>query len=141
MNITPKNVFKGTNSDGTTFTVREWDYKTLNNIEGGVFLIGLVAGLVFCSIVSPLLIIVTIKTFKRKLALPSIIGLFFSLYFIIDYSHTWLVRLALNIFCDESTVKTLFIINIIALITHILLMIAVEINNVKAKRNENQNIK
>ncbi len=126
MRFLPKNVFKGTNSDGSTFTANEWDYNTLANIQGASFLVILIISLLLCSVLSPILLIICIVMYNGKINALSLIGALIGLYFLIDCYNDWLAIMALGLFCDANDIKLLIAFNVASLITHIVMMTANE---------------
>lgn len=123
MNIFPKNVFNGQNSDGSTFTMREWDFGTLATLQGFGFIIALIFMFVLCSIASPILVVMTLIAFNGKPQINNLLGIGISTYFLIDCYHNWLGASAIYIFCDDAQMRFIIAINIIALIIHLLLLL------------------
>lgn len=122
MNILPKHILKGTNSNGSTFSVNEWDYSTLANLQGVGFFVALIISLLLCSVASPIILILCVVIYNGKTNILSLIGALISTYFLIDCYNDWLAIKALGLFCDESEIKLFIAFNIASLITHLLMM-------------------
>lgn len=134
--IQPEKIFKGTNSDGTKFTVEQWNYNTFANIQFTWYLLIFVAGLLLCSLASLILAVITIFYFKKRPILLNVAGILVGIYFWIDYYQTWLVKLALNVFVDDKNIKVLFIFNIMAIITNIICLIVFYVQKLNAEVTE-----
>jgi hypothetical protein len=102
LNFLPKNISKGTNSDGSKFTFKEYDYGTYLNIEFANFFIYLLFGALFSSFVSFFILIYTILYFNGRFSLMYILGIIFSCYFLYDCYHGWLLLLILSFLCDSG---------------------------------------
>ena len=119
MHILPKNVFNGVNSNGTTFTMREWDFKTLANLQGLAFFISLFIIFLSCSIIAPLLLILCLVQLDKRVIANNIVGIVVGSYFLFDCYHDWLSIRALAIFCDASQITFMIALNVACLVTHI----------------------
>lgn len=111
-NFLPKSVFKGTNSDGTTFTAREYDFGTFAVLELGSFLGYLLVGGIFCAIISPIMLVMIMLTFTGRFNFIYLLIFIFSGYFIYDCAQGWLFSAFLNIFIEEGGLIFLTCINI-----------------------------
>jgi hypothetical protein len=118
----PKSVYKGTNADGSKFTVEEWDYFSL---KGGGYT-GIMNALVYFAltvVASPILLIVAVFTHNGKVQFSNILGFIFGLYFMIDSLNDWFITDFAKIFLSNSVLTILIRINIAAFICHIVLII------------------
>lgn len=123
MNFTPKNVFEGENSDGTTFTMAEWDFNTLANLQIGSLFLMLIAGSLLSTIISPILLIMCVLTITGRVKVINIMGIVIGIYFLIDYKNDWLCFGILKMFLEPSQLKIVFAMNVASLGTHILFLV------------------
>lgn len=123
MNITPKSIIKGRNSDGTTFRLEEWDFATLSNLEFLHMAILFIVGLALCPLIAPLLTILSIFRFNGRVKISNIIAIIFGGYFLYDASHGWLMLTAVSFFASESTINILLRLNFASVITSIILLL------------------
>ena len=124
MNIFPKSVFRGTNSDGVKFSANEYDYSTYANICSANFFVYLLFGALFSGFVAPIVLLVSILSFNGRFNLIYVLGIIFSGYFLYDCYHGWVILLLLSFICNGSTgtehywfIDLLVSINIAVLIT------------------------
>ena len=123
LDIFPKNIFKGTNSDGTTFRVEEWDYGTLAQIEFVESFFLLVAGIFIAAFIGPIYCVVALLH-QNKFRNPfHIVIMLLCGYFVYDAAHGWIGLAALNLFLSEEAINWLIGINIASFITSFLLLI------------------
>ncbi len=122
LNITPKNVFKGTNSDGTKFTINEWDFGTLANLNIASLFVTFIGCVFLCSIAPFIFFIICVFTINGRPQILNILGILFSAYFLIDCYKGWIGTLTLNIVCDESQMKFMIGLNVACLITHLIFL-------------------
>ena len=123
MNVTPKSVFKGTNSNGSKFRMEEWDFNTLAQIELVSFVCLMLTVLLLSAFLPILLLILTIIYFNGRFAIANIVGLIGSIYFLYDCSHGWLTLITLTFVFEEPTIALLYGLNIGACIGHILIIL------------------
>lgn len=122
MDFGPKNIFKGTNSDGKPFRFEEWDYSTLAgadllNISSQIFV-----GIFIGCITSPMLAFKSITGFDGNLKVINIIGIILSVIFLYQCYSGGIILTALNILLSEGVINFLVCINIVGLVIHILLL-------------------
>lgn len=123
MNITPKNIYKGRNSDGSSFRVEEWDFATLSNMELGGSVIVFIFCMALIPIVSPLLTILAILSFSGRFNLMYVLSILFGSYFLYDCYHGWLGVLCLSFFASESTISLFVKLNAASIVISAILMI------------------
>lgn len=122
MNITPRNILKGTNSNGTSFRAEEWDFNTLAQIEL-TGLIGIILiSIVLSSFISAIFLIFCAVKFNSTGNLLNVIGILVSTYFLVDCSHGWVTLWALWCCFDESTINTLIGLNVACILAHVVLL-------------------
>jgi hypothetical protein len=118
INFTPRNIFKGKNSNGTSFTVEEWDFGTIANFEIAHLLVMIALGFAIGSVISPILLAISLIFFKGRAALLHIIGVIFSGYFLIDCYNDWIGIMVVYLFCDEPELIFIVALNFASLLTH-----------------------
>lgn len=107
-NLLPKNVFKGTNSDGSRFTAREYDYETYATLELGNLIILILFGGLLSAILSPFVFIILLLGFNGRFSLMPLACIFFSGYFIYDANHGWLFMNVLSIIFDNDQMSFIY---------------------------------
>jgi hypothetical protein len=115
-NFLPKSVFKGTNSDGSTFIAREYDFETFALFEVGNFFAFLLVGGLFCAILSPIILVMIMLTFTGRFNFLYLLIYAFSGYFVYDCANGWLFSLFLNIFIDTDGLIFLTCVNIACMV-------------------------
>ncbi len=134
MELTPKNIFKGKNSDGSTFRVEEWDYFTLANLEMIGWICTLIAIALVGAFISPILMILCLFNFTGRAKLLHLIGIIISAYFLYDCYSGWLGLAILRIFLEDTTLNIIVAINCAALLCHtVILFFGIIIYNEAAK--------
>jgi hypothetical protein len=123
MNITPKNILRGRNSDGSTFTIEEWDFATLANLQFASLFVMLIFLMAIASIASPILAVLAIISFSGKFNLMNLLSIIFGVYFIYDCSQGWMSVLALSLFAKESVINFILQLNIVSIIISSFLLI------------------
>jgi len=123
MELTPRSIFKGKNSDGSTFRAEEWDYGSLATFEVAAMFPSLIVASFFCSIISPIMAIFNLFTFNGGIKLGSIISVICSSLFLLDASNKSLITILHGWFISEGTMKFLVAINIVSLTVHLVLLI------------------
>jgi len=123
MNILPRNIYKGRNSDGSSFRVEEWDYETLIGLElpGQIFVF--ILCLIIIPFVAPLFTILAILSFSGRFNLLYIPSLIFGGYFLYDCSIGYFSVLSLSFFIDEAIINLFVKANIIAVIVTLVLLL------------------
>ena len=107
-NLFPKNVFKGTNSDGSRFTAREYDFDTYANLELGNLFAVVVFGGLFSAFASPILFIFLLLAFNGRFSLMPLDCILFSGYFLYDANHGWIFTNILSIIFDNSQMSFIY---------------------------------
>ena len=118
MELTPKNIFKGKNSDGSAFRVEEWDYSTLANLELIGWICTLIVIVLVGACISPILVILSLFNFTGRAKLLHLIGIIISAYFLFDSYNGWLGLAVLRVFLEDSTLNLLVAINCAAVLLH-----------------------
>ena len=110
-NFLPKNVFKGTNADGSKFTAREYDFETIAHLEVGSFILMLFGGAVLGVFLAPLLFVLSVLSFDGFSKIKFWVTAIISAYVLFDFSHGWLMLMLLDFVFSEPTLNTLFAVN------------------------------
>lgn len=110
-NFLPKNVFKGTNADGSRFTAREYDFETFAQLEFGSLILMLFGGAVLGVFLAPLLFVLSVLSFDGYSKIKFWITGIISAYVLFDFSHGWLMLRLLDFMFDESSLNVLFAVN------------------------------
>jgi hypothetical protein len=111
----PKNVFKGRNSDGSTFRMEEWDFKDLATLELIPTIFMCLFACAAASLAAPvlttlLLLFVGINGRFRYLFTAAL-----SAYVLYDFAHGWLSLLGTSFFFSDKHVSYIMYANMIAL--------------------------
>jgi len=123
MNITPRSILKGRNSDGSSFSVAQWDFNTISNMQTTGLLVGLVVGLITSSIASPVILLFSLLAFNGRLNMGFILSALISGYFLLDCHNGWITISAINIFFTEPTINLLVSINTASLLISLILIL------------------
>jgi hypothetical protein len=130
MNLSPKSVFTGKDSNGQKITMFEWDFGTWAGFELLASLPYLFIGLLLSAISSPLLLILCIANYNGRAKVLYVVGLIMSGYFLYDCNHGWLVLTGINLILSESTITFLLGLNVASIILFgIFLLIGVRLHN------------
>lgn len=123
MNLTPRSIFLGKNSDGSNFRIAEWDFATLSNIEFTGLMVRLVVLLALSSIVSPILVLIGFLWFNGRFKVGYLIAILTSIFFLTDCYYGWLTTTILSTFCDDAVFNILIGLNIMSLIISTILFL------------------
>ena len=122
-NFLPKNVFKGTNADGSKFTAREYDFETIAHLEVGSFILMLFGGAILGVFLAPLFFILSVLSFDGYSKIKFWVIMLISGYVLFDFSHGWLMLRLLDFMFDESSLNVLFAINTGVFVSSIVLIL------------------
>lgn len=122
MQLTPKNVFKTHNPDGTTTTTEEWDFSTIAGLEIAQGIAILIATIVIGSVIAPILLLVCLNNFNVNRKIPHIVGAISACYFLIDCYFGWVGLVLLSFGLSESDLNLLIALNVASGLTHIILL-------------------
>ena len=114
------NTFKRRNGN---YVTQEWSAEEMFNYDLLTFVFILIIGCILTVLSSAVCLFVKLYDYEEDQKAPSIWGIIFSLYFIIDYWRGWLVTFILKLFENAGTMKFMLMVNIALLITHVLLLI------------------
>lgn len=106
-NLIPNKIFKGTNSDGSKFTVTEWDFADIATIDIFNFCIMLGFGCLVSAFVPLLLTAMAIYYYNGRAKIFYVMTILISSYFIYDANHGWLVTMVLEFFFEQSSMNVL----------------------------------
>lgn len=119
----PKNVFKGTDSNGNSYRFEEWDFSTLATMETFGFIFYMIIIFAFGSIAAPLLLLlflISIGTSGRFIYL--ITGLI-STYVLYDFANGWLCLISASFFLSDKYLNYVMNANIITLLVSVVFII------------------
>lgn len=110
-NIFPKNVFKGTNSDGTRFTANEYSFDTILNLGmiNTLLTFGFIA--LFFGFGSLVLLILGLFIYKGGSKWLFITTLILSFYFVVDATRGWFMLFILQFLFSENSLAIMVGIN------------------------------
>ena len=109
-------------SDGS-YTTQEWSAEDMVNYDIMSLVVICIVGSILTVLSSTVCLIARLYDYEENEKAPSFWGIFFALYFIIDYTNGWPVTFILNMIEDAATIKLIAVCNIAVLITHILLLV------------------
>jgi len=116
MDFTPKSIFKGTNSDGTTFKVNEWSPDSIGNLDMSPMIPMLVFWCCLMAVASPIMLLLSLVYYRGLLQLSSIIGIIVGGIFLCCAYFTWLPFLFLMIFFTEDVMNFMIVMTIATMI-------------------------
>ena len=105
--LVPNKFFKGRNSDGSKFTMEEWDYGDIATLDAISFVFYLCIGCVASSFLPIILTAMAIYNYNGRAKVFYVLTAVISAYFIYDANHGWLVTMFLTWFFEESTINIL----------------------------------
>ena len=105
--LVPNKFFKGHNSDGSKFTMEEWDYGDIATLDAMSFVFYLCLGCVASSFLPIILTAMAIYHYNGRAKVFYVLTALISAYFIYDANHGWLVTMFLSWFFEESTINVL----------------------------------
>lgn len=123
MEFTPKNIFIGRTSTGTSFTIREWDFKTLATLESLGFIIQFLLLIALGSVIAPILTLLTIVGFRVGFRFSYIVSLLFGGYMLFDVYNGWVMLSTLGFFFEERTIYGLVLANGVAIFLTLIMLI------------------
>jgi len=121
---TPKSVFKGTNADGSKFTVKEWEWGSLGSGMPGLGgVVGILVAIMFTSLIAPLMLILSVLSYKGKYQVTSIIGIVIGAYFLYDANHFWMASQLTSILFGSKFVAWCVAMTTASIVCHIVLLL------------------
>jgi len=122
MQLTPRNVFKTKNPDGSVTTTEQWDFSTIAGLEIAQVIVILVAVIVIGSVISPILLLLSLSNFNVNRKVPHIVGVLATCYFLIDCYFGWIGVLLLSFGLSESDLNYFITINVASGLAHATLL-------------------
>ena len=119
----PKNVFKGVNSDGSTFRVEEWDYGDLATLELIPAIITFIVCLAVASFAAPILAFLLLAYVGVDARFRYVFTALLSGYVLYDFSHGWLCLTATSFFLSDKYVSYLMIANLMTFVISIFMFV------------------
>lgn len=123
MDLIPKSIFKGTNSDGTTFKVNEWSPDSVGNLDMSPLLPMIFFWCCFMAIASPIMLLLSLIYYRGLPQLSSIVGIVVGGIFLCACYYTWLPFLFLMIFVPNEYMDIMIIVTIATMFGNVLLLI------------------
>lgn len=119
----PKNVFKGVNSDGSTFRVEEWDYGDLATLEVPQAIFMFIVCLAVASVAAPILTLLLLLYVGIDARFRYLFTALLSGYVLYDFYHGWLCLSAIQFFLSDNLISYLMIANLMAFVISVLMFI------------------
>lgn len=119
----PKNVFKGVNSDGSTFRVEEWDYGDLATLELIPAFFMFIISLTVASFAAPILTFLLLVYVGVNARFRYLFTALLSAYVLYDFSHGWLCLSATSFFLSDKNISYLMIANSMAFVISIFMFV------------------
>lgn len=114
------NTFKRNNGN---YVTQEWSGEDVFNYDIIQFFFITLIGSLLSVISSAICLIVKLYDYEEDQKAPSIFGIIFSLYFVLDYYFGWVITFLLKLIESDVIVANMCAWNIAMLITHVLLLI------------------
>jgi hypothetical protein len=123
MDLIPKSIFKGKDSDGTTFKVNEWNPDSVGNLDMGPLLPMIFFWCCFMAIASPIMLLLSLIYYRGLPQASSIVGIVVGGIFLCACYYTWLPFLFLMIFVPNEYMDIMIIVTIATMFGNALLLI------------------
>ena len=124
----PKSIFRGTNANGESFKMTEWEAGSLGHLTGGgggmffgIFMMAIFGSLVI-SIILPILLIYCIVKYNGRIQKNSIVGIIIAIYGLYDFHKHWFVWIVNKAFLGLNHISTVKSIIIASLVCQIILV-------------------
>src|SRR4051812_43675708 len=89
MNILPISILRGVNSDGSSFSIEQWDYLTYWKLQAFKNIILLMVIAFLLPFISPLILLLAVISFPTGNRFGFWITAIASWYFLLDCAHGW----------------------------------------------------
>jgi hypothetical protein len=123
MGIEHKNVFVGTNADGSETVFKEYSAENYADRTLGQGLIPLLLFGLLAGIGGPLFMVLGVLSYNGRFNYFFIPSLLFSSYIVYDASNGWLILSLLNIFLEPGAINFLFHLNVATIFVSILMLV------------------
>ena len=123
MDLIPKSIFKGKDSNGTTFKVNEWNPDSVGNLDMSPMLPMICFWCCFMAIASPIMLLLSLIYYRGLPQVSSIVGIVVGSIFLCACYYTWLPFLFLMIFVPNNYMDIIIIATIATMIGNALLLI------------------
>ena len=123
MDLIPKSIFKGTNSDGTTFKVNEWSPDSIGNLDMSPIIPMIFFWCCLMAIASPIMLLLSLIYYRGLPQVSSIVGIVVGGIFLCCAYYTWLPFLFLMIFFTNEYMDIMIIATIATMFGNALLLI------------------
>jgi hypothetical protein len=127
--LIPRSIFKGKNSDGTSFTANEWAPDSIGNLPtgGGITTFGLI--ILFMVLISPITLLMSLSSSNKFI---NLLGAVVGSYFLIDCYNHWLVFTMTMVLMTNEIMVFFLMLNIASVITNISLLVLKSLTNSNA---------
>jgi hypothetical protein len=120
--LTPNKIFKGRNSDGSRFTMEEWNFADIATLDAIGFVFWTAIGCLASAFIPLILTIMAIYYYNGRAKVWYIMTILVSAYFIYDANHGWMVTMILTWFFEESSINTLIAITTTCLVLNVIFL-------------------
>lgn len=120
--LTPNKIFKGRNSDGSKFTLTEWDFADIVTMDAISFVFWLALGCLASAFIPLILTVMAIYHYNGRAKVFYIFTILISSYFIYDANHGWMVTMFLTWFFEESSINTLISVTTTCLVLNLIFL-------------------
>ena len=131
MGFLPKEIIRGTNSDGSKFTAETWDFSDWQGVKIGYLIFVLILLAFICPFASALMLLACVSEFEDRPKANNIFGILIGCYFLLDTYNQWWVFHISRAIVGDTMFKYFIILTIASIITHIYLLF--EIDNIYDK--------
>jgi len=119
----PKNVFRGSDSNGTSYNIVEWDFATIATMDMFSMLFTLIVGFAMASIIAPIVLFLLLFNVGANARWLYIIPAVLSSYVIWDFTHRWLSTIATSFFANDKYMGYILTANVITLIISVVFIL------------------
>lgn len=123
MDLIPKSIFKGTNSDGTTFKTNEWNPDSVGNLDMSSFLPMVFFWCCLMAIASPIMFLLSLIYYRGLPQVSSIVGIVVGGIFLYACYYAWIPFMFLMIFLPNEYMDIVIIATIATMFGNALLLI------------------
>ena len=119
----PKNVFRGNDSNGTSYNIVEWDFATIATMDMFSTIFTLIVGFAMASIIAPIVLFLLLFNVGANARWLYIIPAVLSSYVIWDFTHRWLSTIATSFFANDKYMGYILTANVITLIISVVFIL------------------
>lgn len=131
MGFLPKEIIRGTNSDGSRFSAETWDFGDWQDFRLGYLIFILILIAFICPFASALMLLASVSEFEDRPKMNNIVGILVGVYFLCDAYNQWWVFHISRAIVGDTMFKYFIILTIASIITHCYLLF--EMDNIYNK--------